>query len=98
MLLSKLTPDAAKPSAHLKELLPMGPVQPLMVDRLASAWFHTLSALHAKPRYSLDGSTPWVAPSLPAVGYCASVWSYYWYVCRETRIVTYPTKGCTLDV
>jgi hypothetical protein len=21
-----------------------------------------------------------------------------WYVCREMRTITYPTKGCTLDV
>jgi hypothetical protein len=39
----------------------MGPVQPPMVDRIASAWFHTLSTLQAKPRCPLDGSAPWVA-------------------------------------
>jgi hypothetical protein len=34
-----------------------GPVQPLTVDRLASAWFYIMSALQAKPTCSLDGSS-----------------------------------------
>jgi hypothetical protein len=73
MLLSKLTLGAAKPMTHPEEVLPTGAVQPPMVDRLASAWFHTLSALQAKPRYPLDGSAPWVSPSSSAVGHYASV-------------------------
>jgi hypothetical protein len=76
MLLSKLTPDAAKPLARPEEVLLIGPVQPSTVDRLASAWFRTLSALQAKPRCLLDRSASWVPPSLSAVGHCALVWSY----------------------
>jgi hypothetical protein len=45
MLLSKLTLDTAKPLMCPDDVLPMGPVQPPMVDRLASAWFRTLSTL-----------------------------------------------------
>jgi hypothetical protein len=77
MLLSKLTSGAAKPPTHLEEVLSMGPVQPSMMDRLVSAWFHTMSVLQGKPRCPLDGSAPWVAPSLSAVSHCASVRSYY---------------------
>jgi hypothetical protein len=59
MLLSKLTPGTTKPPTRPEEVLPMGP---------CSAWFHTLSVLQAKHRCLLDGSAPWVAPSLSAVG------------------------------
>jgi hypothetical protein len=52
------------------------PVQPPMVDRLASTWFCTLTALQAKPRCPLNGLAPWVPPSPSAVGRSASVWSY----------------------
>jgi hypothetical protein len=45
MLLSKLTPGVAKPLMRPEEVVPMGPVQPSMVDHLASAWFRTLSVL-----------------------------------------------------
>jgi hypothetical protein len=45
MLPSKLTPGAPKPPTRPEEAFPMGPVQPPMVERLASAWFYTLSAL-----------------------------------------------------
>jgi hypothetical protein len=76
MLLSKLTPGAAKPLTHPEKVLPMGPVQPPTVDRLASAWFRTLTALHIKPRCLLDGSAPWVPPSLSVVGRCALTYSY----------------------
>jgi hypothetical protein len=76
MLLSKLTPGAAKPLTRPEEVLPTGPVQPPTVDRLASAWFHTLSVLQTKPRSLLDESAPWVPPSPSAVGSYASVWSY----------------------
>jgi hypothetical protein len=48
-----------------------------MVDCIASAWFCTLSVLQVKPRCPLDGSAPWVAPSLSVVSRCASVWFYY---------------------
>jgi hypothetical protein len=41
---------------------PWGPIHPMMVDRLASAWFRTLSALQDKPRCPLDGSAPSVPP------------------------------------
>jgi hypothetical protein len=58
MLLSKLTPGAAKPLTRPVEVLPTGPVQPPTVDRLASAWFRTLNTLQAKPRCLLDGSAP----------------------------------------
>jgi hypothetical protein len=59
MLLSKLTPGAAKPLTCLEEVLPMGaPAQPPMVDRLASAWFYILSTLQAKPRCPLGVSAP----------------------------------------
>jgi hypothetical protein len=76
----------------------MGPVQPPTVDRLASNWFHILSALHAKPMCLFDSLLPkcpphrsrWVA--VPRSGLTAS------YVYRETRTVTYPSKGCTPDV
>jgi hypothetical protein len=54
----------------------MGPIRPLTMDRLALAWFCTLSALQAKPRCPLDGSAPWVPPSPLAVGRYVSVWSY----------------------
>jgi hypothetical protein len=64
------------PLTHPEEVLPTGPVQPPTVDRLASAWFRTLSALQAKSRYPLDGSVPWVPPSLSVVGRYTSVWSY----------------------
>jgi hypothetical protein len=73
MLLSKLTIGTAKPLTRLEKVLPTGPVQPPTVDRLASAWFCTLSTLQAKPRCSLDGSAPWVPPSPSAVGRYASV-------------------------
>jgi hypothetical protein len=43
--------------------LPWGSVQPLTVCRLASAYFYTLSALHAKPRCTFDESTPCVTSS-----------------------------------
>jgi hypothetical protein len=76
MLLSKLTLGAVKPLTRPKGVLPMGPVQPPTVDRLTLAWFRILSTLHAKPRCPLDGFTPWVVPSLLAVGCCTSVWSY----------------------
>jgi hypothetical protein len=46
MLLSKLTPGAAKPLTCLEEVLPMGALaQTPTVNRLASAWFRTLSTL-----------------------------------------------------
>jgi hypothetical protein len=45
MLLSKLTIGAAKPLMRLEKVLPTGPVLPPTVDRLASAWFRTLSTL-----------------------------------------------------
>jgi hypothetical protein len=61
---------------HLEEVHPMGPVQPPTMDRLALVWFHTLSALHAKPRCPLDWSAPWVPLSPSTVGRFASVWSY----------------------
>jgi hypothetical protein len=76
ILLSKLTPRAAKPLTRPKEVHHRGPVQPPTVDRLASAWFRTLSVLQAKPRCPLNGLAPWVPPSPSAVGRCASVWSY----------------------
>jgi hypothetical protein len=47
-----------------------------MVDRLASAWFCTLSVLQAKPKYPLNGLALQVPPSPSAVGRCASVWPY----------------------
>jgi hypothetical protein len=47
-----------------------------MVDRLASAWFCTLSMLQAKPMCLLGRSAPWVSPSPSAVSRCVSVWSY----------------------
>jgi hypothetical protein len=55
---------------------PWGPVQPPIVDCLALAWFHTLSAPQAKPKCLLDGFALWVAPSLLTVDHCTSVWSY----------------------
>jgi hypothetical protein len=48
-----------------------------MVDRLALAYFHTLSVIQSMPSCLLDWSAPCVAPSLSAVGHCASVCSYY---------------------
>jgi hypothetical protein len=48
MLLRKLTPGAAKPLTRPEDVPPTSPVQPSMVDRLASAWFCTLSVLQAK--------------------------------------------------
>jgi hypothetical protein len=66
MLMSKLTPGTAKPLMRPEEVLHTGLVQPSTVDRLASAWFRTLSALQAKPMCPLDGSTPWV-PVTPQV-------------------------------
>jgi hypothetical protein len=69
-----------------------------MVDRLALAWFRTLSALQAKPRCLLDGSTPWVLPSPSAVAVVPRPGLIAWYIRRETRTVTYPTEECTLDV
>jgi hypothetical protein len=62
---------------RLVKVHPMGPVQPPLVDFLASAWFRTLSVLQAKPRCPFDGSAPWVTTSPSAVGRYASVWSYY---------------------
>jgi hypothetical protein len=73
ILLSKLTLGTAKSQTRPEEVLLMGPVQTPMVDHFASAWFHTLSALQAKPRCSLDGSAPWVAPSLSMLDHCTSV-------------------------
>jgi hypothetical protein len=58
MLLSELTPGAAKSLTCPEDVLPTGPV--LTVDYLASAWFRTLSALQAKPRCPLDGPAFWV--------------------------------------
>jgi hypothetical protein len=49
MLLSGLTPGVAMPLMHLEVVTPMGPIQPLTSDRLASAWFHTLRALPPSP-------------------------------------------------
>jgi hypothetical protein len=72
MLLSKLTPGVAKPMTRPEEVLPMGPVQPPTVDRLASGWFRTLSVLHAKPMCLLDGSASWVPPSPSVVSRCDS--------------------------
>jgi hypothetical protein len=74
MLLIKLTPGA---STHHEDVLRMGLVQPPTVDRLALAWFRTLSALQAKPRCPLDGFTFRVPHSLSVVGCYTSVWSYY---------------------
>jgi hypothetical protein len=83
MLLSKLTTGTAKPLTRPEKVLPTGPVQPPMVDRLASAWFHTLSALQAKLRCPLDGSAPWVPPSLLAVGPMPQSGLTIWYVCQK---------------
>jgi hypothetical protein len=73
MLLIKLTPGA---STHHEDVLRMGLVQPPTVDRLALAWFRTLSALQAKPRCPLDGFASRVPHSLSVVGCYTSVWSY----------------------
>jgi hypothetical protein len=76
MLLSKLTLIAAKPLMRPEKVLPTGHVQPPTVDRLASAWFRTLSVLQAKPRCLLDRSAPWVPPLPSAVGRYTLIWSY----------------------
>jgi hypothetical protein len=76
MLLSNLTPGAVKPLTRPEKVSLRDPIQPLTVDRLASACFYTLSALQAKPRCPLNGLAPWVPSSPLAVGRCASVWSY----------------------
>jgi hypothetical protein len=76
MLLSKLTPGAAKPLTCPEKVLPTGPIQPPTVDHLASAQFCTLSALQAKRRCLLGRSASWVPPSPSAVGHYASVWAY----------------------
>jgi hypothetical protein len=81
MFLSKLTPGAAKP---LRKFSLRGPVQPPMMDHLASVWFHTLSALQAKPRCPLDGPAPWVPPSPSAVGVAPRSDLTAWYVRQET--------------
>jgi hypothetical protein len=72
ILLSKLTTGAAKPLTRPEEVLPVGP-RSATDDCLASACFRTLSTLQAKPRCSLDGFSPWVAPSLSTVGRYALV-------------------------
>jgi hypothetical protein len=59
-----------------EEVHHMGPVQPLLVDRLFSAWFRILSVLQAKPSRPLDRSAPWVPPSPSVMGPYALVWSY----------------------
>jgi hypothetical protein len=66
----------------------MGPIQPSTADCLASAWFYAMSALQAKPRCLLGGSTPWVPPSLSAVGRYASVWTYC-LVCASGDVSCY---------
>jgi hypothetical protein len=68
------------------------------VDRLASVWFCTLSALQAKPRCLLSGSAPWVPPSSLAVGRCTSIWSYC--LVRVSGDANYylPAKGGTRHV
>jgi hypothetical protein len=77
ILLSKLTLGAAKPLTRPEEVYHRGPVQPPTVDRLASAWFYTMSALQVKARCPLDRLAPWVPPSPLAVSRCTSVCSYY---------------------
>jgi hypothetical protein len=76
ILLSNLTPGAAKLLTCLEEVHPMGPVQPPAMDCLTLAWFHTLSMLQTKPRCPLDRYAPWVPPSPSAVGRYTSIWSY----------------------
>jgi hypothetical protein len=76
MLLSKLTPDAAKALTRPEEVFSIGLHSTTMVDHFTSTWFCTLSALQVKPRCLLGGSAPWVPPSPSAVGRCALVWSY----------------------
>jgi hypothetical protein len=69
-----------------------------MVDHLASAWFCTLSALQAKPRSLLGGSALWVPPYHQRLVVVPRSDLTAWYVCWETRTVTYPAKGGTQHV
>jgi hypothetical protein len=71
MLLSKLAPCTVKPPMRPKEVLPIWPYsvtngEPPYISLV-------LYPAQAKSRCPLDGSVPWVAPSLSDVDRYASV-------------------------
>jgi hypothetical protein len=68
MLPSKLTPGAAKPLTR--------PEEDSLRDPRSTTDGGSPCPVQAKLRCLLNGLVPWVPASSPAVGRCASVWSY----------------------